>query len=110
MLVIDIADRADFAESIDSIGSRWKEEVARAKEWKPGMMRSAWTMPLERLVNEREHVIRQLGKDPGEMKVPKSMRPVCWHRRLIFPLRIFCPEITVLWPVRAAVASPLSHR
>jgi hypothetical protein len=70
-----MTDDPDFAESIDSIGSRWKEEVARAKEWKPGMMRSAWTMPLERLVNEREHVIRQLGKDPGEMKVPKSMRP-----------------------------------
>jgi hypothetical protein len=61
-------------DAINSIETRWKEAVDRAKQWKPGMMRSAWTMPLEGLVQEREHVIRRLGQDPGEMKVPKSMR------------------------------------
>lgn len=38
------------------------------------MLRSAWTMPVDSLVQEREHVMRQLGTDPTLMHPPKSMK------------------------------------
>jgi len=62
-----------IAEAIAAIDERWPEAVERAKQWQPGMMRSVWTMPIERLVQDREHVMRELGVDPSPIKPPKSM-------------------------------------
>lgn len=43
-----------------------------AAQWKPGMLRSACTMPLDKLQQETEHVIAELGGEPWKIKPPKK--------------------------------------
>lgn len=44
-----------------------------ASQWKPGMLRSACTMPLERLQHDAEILITELGGDPEKIATPKKV-------------------------------------
>lgn len=60
--------------ALAQIPARWTAATELAQQWRPGMLRSAWTMPLEMLVQEQEHLLRTSGGDPETIKVPKSIK------------------------------------